>query len=86
MAYSVIINVPGYLPNEEPLVFPSWADAVLELHAALVETQNALFDDDEDHGLEDAALSVDAELRERPEPHAFGIVFCGLAHSVVVLD
>lgn len=82
MAYRVIVNAPGYLPDCDPVVFPSWEAAVLGLHEALTETQNALFADDDDHGLEDAALSVDAELRERPEPHAFTIMLCGLAHSI----
>lgn len=82
MAYCVIVNAPGYMPDDEPVIVPTWVDAVLALHEALTETQNALFADDDDHGLVDAALSVDAELRERPEPHAFAIMFCGLAHSI----
>lgn len=82
MAYAVTVNAPGYLPDEEPVIVPTWTDAVLALHEALTCTQNLLFADDDDHGLEDAALSVDAELRERPEPHAFSIQMCGLAHSI----
>lgn len=82
MAWIVGVNAPGYMPDEEPQVCPDWTDAILTLHKALVDTQNALHEDDEDHGLEDAALSVDAHLREFPVPQSFHVMLCGLVHFV----
>lgn len=87
MSYLVIVNAPGYLPDQEPEVYPTFDDAFLGLCRALVTTREALASDDgweaedADARLQAATDAACDEIKHSPGK-PFSVQLMGLCHEL----
>lgn len=86
--YVVTVNVPGFMPESEPVECADWADALATLRGELETTLETVFaaeDDDAGDDAWDVALAALATAkRERRAP--LTIMLGRFAHNVDRLD
>lgn len=87
MSYSVGVNAPGYLPDVDPTICPTWADAWLELHRQAIITAESLYSDDTHVSklLEEWEDNTGDWYRTHMTPQNVAFQFCGLVHFIEAL-
>jgi hypothetical protein len=81
----VMVNAPGYLPDDEPMTYPVFSMAFLALIEEMTKSREALYDDNTDNGADERLQdAVDAACNELQEHGAgdMSIQLYGLAHCI----
>lgn len=84
MAWLVAVNMPGYVPHQEPLPCDDWSEAREALRKELEETWETLCPNaalNEEQPLNDALR----ECHDLPHDLPATIILCGWAHSLMPL-
>ena len=81
--WRVGVNAPGYLPDQDPTVHPTFTDAFFELQRQLVDTREILYDDASPAADEELQYASDqASEYSKTDKEGFQVTLMGIVHWI----